>query len=343
MKILKKMNRFSYIPRLRFPTEIEFEPIQLCNALCFTCPYTKLQEDKEYRGKRMGRDNISALLTDFGNLLKKNNFKGRAFVNPYRYSDPLICKDLDLVFELAKKFNFKVRITTNGVSFNEKNAALINEYIECLEGIISISVIGSTAEKIKKNMNVNLDMTFKRLSNVKLNFPKVASKIKVGLAEVDSNEEEEKEFNELTEKFKDIGIKTYRKKKWVNNRIAGEKILQNSNHYIIGCNLYRNKLLRRMEVMYDGSVPLCDDDAVGRKKFGNVFEEGIEKIWNNQLLNEHKLVFNKKFSEEKNKLICKSCSRANWGLRNTGPLSSIREIGFKNSIKNIIINNVDWI
>ena len=65
------MNRFSYIPRLRFPTEIEFEPIQLCNALCFTCPYTKLQEDKEYRGKRMGRDNISALLTDFGNLLKK--------------------------------------------------------------------------------------------------------------------------------------------------------------------------------------------------------------------------------------------------------------------------------
>ena len=34
-------------------------------------------------------------------------------------------------------------------------------------------------------------MTFKRLSNVKLNFPQVASKIKVGLAEVDSDEEEE--------------------------------------------------------------------------------------------------------------------------------------------------------
>ena len=36
-----------------------------------------------------------------------------------------------------------------------------------------------------------------------------------------------------------------------NTELLG-KDLQNSDHYIIGCNLYRNKLLRRMEVMYDG-------------------------------------------------------------------------------------------
>ena len=81
-----------------------------------------------------------------------------------------------------------------------------------MEGIISISVIGSTAEKIKKNMNVNLDMTFKRLSNVSLNFPKVASKIKVGLAEVDSNEEEEKEFSQLTKNLKILVLKLIKEK-----------------------------------------------------------------------------------------------------------------------------------
>ena len=147
MSFVKILNNFTNIPRLKFPTELEFEPIQLCNALCFTCPYTLLQENSEYRGKKMSREKISLLLEDFGTLLKKNNYNGKAFVNPFRYSDPLVCKDLDLIFYLAKKFNFKVRITTNGVSFSENNAKLLNEYIDCLEGIISISVIGSTTEK----------------------------------------------------------------------------------------------------------------------------------------------------------------------------------------------------
>ena len=101
MNLLKKINNNLLIPRLKFPTEMEFEPIQLCNALCFTCPYTFLQEDKNYRGKKMGRDNINILLNDFGNLLKKNSYKGKAFVNPFRYSDPLVNPDLDLVFENA--------------------------------------------------------------------------------------------------------------------------------------------------------------------------------------------------------------------------------------------------
>ncbi len=340
---MKNLNNYTYIPRLKFPTELEFEPIQLCNALCFTCPYTTLQEDKEYRGKKMSREKISLLLTDFGNLLKKNNYKGNAHVNPFRYSDPLICKDLDLIFSLAKKFSFKVRITTNGVSFNENNAKLLNEYFDTLEGIISISVIGSTTEKIKKNMNVNLDLTFARLSNVKLKFPKLASKIKVGLAEVEETSEENQEFLTLEKKFKEIGIETYRKKKWINNRIKGESYLQKPDNFIMSCNLYHNKLLRRMNVMCDGSVVLCDDDSSGRKKFGNVFEDNVTKIWNGPLLKEHKLMYNRNFDEEKNQLICKSCSRANWKSRKSGLVNSVKQIGFKSSIKNIISNNVDWL
>ena len=33
-----------------------------------------------------------------------------------------------------------------------------------------------------------------------------------------------------------------------------------------------------MEVMYDGSVLLCDDDAVGRKKFGNVLKRVLKRF-----------------------------------------------------------------
>ena len=94
-----------------------------------------------------------------------------------------------------------------------------------------------TAEKIKKH-NVNLEETFKRLSNVSLNFPKVASKIKVGLAEVDSNEEEEKKFSQLTKNLKILVLKLI-KRKMDNNRIVGEDFTELC-HYIIGCNHENN-------------------------------------------------------------------------------------------------------
>ena len=114
-------------------------------------------------------------------------------------------------------------------------------------------------------MNVNLDVTLSRLSNVKLKFPNLASKIKVGLAEVEETSEENKEFLILEKQFEEIGLQTYRKRNWINNRIKGKNFSQKSDNFILSCNLYRNKLLRRMEVMYDGSVLLCDDDAIGRK------------------------------------------------------------------------------
>ena len=41
---------------LPLPMSIAFEPINLCNAKCYCCPYTTLSEDKTYHGKRMSRE-----------------------------------------------------------------------------------------------------------------------------------------------------------------------------------------------------------------------------------------------------------------------------------------------
>ena len=71
-------------PRLKFPTELEFEPIQLCNALCFSCPYTFLQESKEYRGKKMSREYIKMLLEQFGDLLLKNEYENNIDFEKYK-------------------------------------------------------------------------------------------------------------------------------------------------------------------------------------------------------------------------------------------------------------------
>ena len=40
-------------PHLPIPTEIAFEPVNLCNAKCFCCPYSWLGEDKNYTSKKI--------------------------------------------------------------------------------------------------------------------------------------------------------------------------------------------------------------------------------------------------------------------------------------------------
>ena len=354
MKLKKNIRNFintSFkIPRLPFPTELEFEPIQLCNAKCFVCPYTRLQEDKDYLGKKMSSDKIKLLIKDFGRLLKKNNYTGPTIINPFRYSDPLVCRDLELIFNTVKEYNLKIRITTNGVSFNEKYSELLNKNLNQIVGPISISIIGSTREKIKKYMSVNYDTTLERLKKVSEKYPILSKSIEVSLSEVDASNEEFLEFKELEEDFKKLNIKTIKKKKWINNRIMGDwKVTShqdkknNDNLLLSGCKLFKNKLLRRIEVMVDGSVVLCDDDAEGKLKFGNVFEEGIEKIWNGSLLDYHKKIYDKLYSSDKDSLICNSCSRAQYNQRQDGILDSFMEMGKVKLLKQLSNRDVKWL
>ena len=89
-------------PLLPIPTELSFEPINLCNAKCYCCPYAWLGESKEYRGKKMSAEQIKKLMNDFASLLKKYKVKPwTAHVQPWRFSDPLVCPDLELILKIA--------------------------------------------------------------------------------------------------------------------------------------------------------------------------------------------------------------------------------------------------
>ena len=112
------------------PVELAFEPVNLCNAKCFCCPYTFLEKDREYRGKRMTPDQIETLITQFAEGVKRYHVPAlKATVQPWRYSDPLVCRDLELVFELCERHDLMVVLTTNAVSFSEKKCDLMMRYI----------------------------------------------------------------------------------------------------------------------------------------------------------------------------------------------------------------------
>ena len=95
--------------------------------------------------------------------------------------------------------------------------------------------------------------------------------------------------------------------------------------------------------MVDGSVVLCDDDAEGKLKFGNVFEDGIEKIWNGSLLDYHKKIYDRMYSSDKDSLICNSCSRAQYNKKQDGILDSYMQMGNVKFLKQLSNRNVKWL
>jgi len=298
--------------RKKFPIEIEFEPLQICNAACFSCPYSWLKDEKGYTKKRMTLEQIKHILTDFGkNLREKYNYHGKATIIPFRYSDPLITPYIEDVFIIAKKYNLTVRITTNAKSFNLKKIKIFEKYIDQIEDVISISIIGSNKKEVENFMAIDLDKTMDSLEFISTKSDVVKNKIKVSLRITRGTEDEYENLILLQSKLNKFGIdNSIMKKNWMENRLSDHVYKSTESNFVSGCSMFNNKILRRINVMVDGNVVLCDDDSTGRKIFGNIFKSNIDTIWNGKLLNEHNIIYNQKYNEQKNNLICNSCSRA---------------------------------
>jgi len=296
------------------PTYIAFEPINLCNAKCYCCPYTTLSEDKNYHGKRMTRDQLGQLLHDYGNLIRKYKVKDYACgVSPWRYSDPLVQPDLEYIMSLCDKYKIKIGITTNGVSFTKKQCDVLSKY-EHLLGSIHMSVIGHTEQELWDFMKIKKEKTLKSLQFVKQNYPSLSRRLRVGIKHKDQNR---KASESVVNEYESVILgKAKAKTDWMENRIGDGDgdwttpydLSINEKSYMQGCDMGGGRILRQMEILVDGQTVLCCDDADGKTNYGNVFDIGIEKAWKN-LQREHKIIYDKKYSKQKHNLICNTCSR----------------------------------
>jgi len=343
--------------QLSFPTTLAFEPIQLCNAVCFCCPYTWLRNDTEYRGKKMSRKQISLLLDDFGSIRTRHKFDGFLGINPYRYSDPLIGKDLDLIFEKSATHRFDVAITTNGIGLTGENLVIINKFRHLLTKI-NISLIGATTTDVKDLMGISIKKVLNNIQDIAENWPHLRPLLRVSMRRITGSDEENAALTKLKQQFESEGIiiKSVREN-WITNRVNISEFTkskkpvkmpqkaQTEAHFVSGCG-WSDNLLNRMEVMTSGDVVLCCDDAEKNKTFGNVFDEGIERIWTTTLRREHQLILQNTFSVEKKNLICSTCSRAKWSdideednwaerlrLRNAALESTVRQLTLLNREK----------
>jgi len=296
------------------PTSIAFEPINLCNAKCYCCPYTTLSEDKTYHGKAMTQEQLKLLLDDYGALIKKYQVKDyTCAINPWRYSDPLVQPNLEYIMELCNHYKIKVGLCTNGVSFTKKQCEILNKYIH-LTGNIHMSVIGHTAEELWDFMKIKKDKTLQSLKFVKDNYPELSKKIRIGIKH---KKQSSTASSETISEYQNVTLgKVKSKTNWVENRMGDGDgdwtkpydLVINKDNYMQGCAMGGGRVLRQMEILVDGQTVLCCDDAEGKTNYGNVFEIGIEKAWQN-LQKEHDIIYSKKYNEAKKNLICNTCSR----------------------------------
>tara|TARA_B100000676_G_C17972873_1_gene784357 strand:+ start:18 stop:989 length:972 start_codon:yes stop_codon:yes gene_type:complete len=302
------------------PIELAFEPINLCNARCFCCPYTYLEKDKEYRGKRMSEDQVRTLIHDFADGIKEHNINPKyTVVKPWRYSDPLVNPYMELVFDLCQRYNLKVNITTNAVSFTERKCKIIERYINSVNKI-NISIIGFNKEEIKEWMDIDWDVTKERLKFIKENYPQVSRKMIIGVKHKIQRPTIE-HYGPVVEQIQKLTLgKVKKKADWLESRVEWNGLKTDEfdfpiseKQFVQGCSMVNGKILRTLEVLVDGQAVLCCDDATGKTNFGNVFDIGIKGAWKN-LVAYHKEIFSNEYTESKTNMMCNTCSRAkfNW-------------------------------
>jgi hypothetical protein len=288
----------------------------------------------------MTKEQLGTLLHDYGSLIKKYKVKDyTCAVSPWRYSDPLVQPNLEYIMELCDHYKIKVGLCTNGVSFTRKQCEILNKYIHLI-GNVHMSVIGHTAEELWEFMKIRKDKTLKSLHFVKEHYPQLSKRIAIGVKHKDQSATAG--GSTIAEYQNAILGRVKSKRNWVENRMGdgdGDwtkpyNAVIDENNYMQGCSMGSGRILRKMEVLVNGQAVLCCDDAEGKTNYGNIFEIGIEGTWK-VMQKEHKLIYDKKYSEAKKNLICNTCSRAKFNGKWTSAMESRLHSEQKNTINRI--------
>jgi len=285
--INKIYNKISGIYKL--PLCLQIEPTTLCNLNCIWCVYSKVNKNT----KKISFEQFKKVIDQFPFLfILKFAGIGEFFTN----------KDfIKMISYLKEKKVFYSCFTTNfTILTNSDIIDLVNSNINT----IFVSIDGATKEtyeKIRKGANFET-----LINNIKKfqNHPK-KSKPKLVIRTVISNQNKHELFK-IIDLAKELKIKKIHfQKLYENDKLSlnkeeylqyKKKLLQYSDIKLKFSEINKksiNKCLRALTVMYisaEGYVLPCslltqrEDyfELLKKEGFGNVFEDSIKEIWNDQ-------------------------------------------------------------
>jgi len=248
--------------------EVHLESSTLCSARCKFCVHSDM--------KRHGTMPFSLFQKVVDNAVDL----GCIHYTPFRVNEPLIFADFLLWMAYFRKKNCRVVLFTNASHLNDYMAKSLIDYSDIIHSI-TFSFHGGNKAVYQEQMGLNFDSVKNNITN----FMGMEHNIECHVfcmrrsAIVESEESFMKLWDDLP--FKSVGIRSTFE--W-----AGDKPdeLTHFNSRKQEGEITRvpcSRILRQLDVNYDGYVPLCCVDGHGKVIFGNLKEISIEEIWNNPL------------------------------------------------------------
>ncbi len=262
-----------------YPNTVVLELVNRCNLECTMCFQGFRNNAKKHT---LDNDLIDKIFKDF----QQNNLSALML----SISEPLLFKNIDQIFERAKKANIMdIFLFTNGILLNEKNIKLIlNSGVTRL----FVSIDASTeetynkvripvSERLKTNITrlSELENNIKRFMQLRKEHNKVLPLVRTSFVSLDKNKHEIEKFKS---KWKDV-VDSIEVQKEVS--INAYSDLENKKATIIkNKDYFCSEPWGQITIYSDGTVTPCCNTFGRNLSVGNIKNHSIKEIWNNEMM-----------------------------------------------------------
>lgn len=245
--------------------KIYIEITNKCNLNCTFCSEVKRKKEK-------------ITLENFEEIIKKiNNYTDYIYLHVK--GEPLLHPEIDKILDIAEKYNLKVNLTTNGTLFPN-----VVDKIKDKKALHKIN-FSLHSENNYKNYLENIFENVKKLSTDTVAIYRLWTL---------NNNELDKQSQEIVEKIKNfynLDEKTYKNLKTKNNiKISSTIYVDKDNEFTWPDNIenelsplgYCHALKTHIAILVDGTVVPCCLDSNASIPLGNIYDNTLEEIINNE-------------------------------------------------------------
>lgn len=268
--------------------KIYIEITNKCNLNCTFCSEVKRKKEK-------------ITLENFEEIIKKiNNYTDYIYLHVK--GEPLLHPEIDKILDIAEKYNLKVNLTTNGTLFPN-----VVDKIKDKKALHKIN-FSLHSENNYKNYLENIFENVKKLSTGTVAIYRLWTL---------NNNELDKKSQEIVEKIKNfynLDEKTYKNLKTKNNiKISSTIYVDKDNEFTWPDNIenelsplgYCHALKTHIAILVDGTVVPCCLDSNASIPLGNIYDNTLEEIINNERYKNLQISFqNRKPCES----LCRRCT-----------------------------------
>ncbi len=291
----KRINNKSVNKLEEFPSYIEIETVNACNARCPMCTINDWE-----RNYPTMKDDVFNKISD--ELIENKNYLKR--VSLYRDGEPLLDKKLAQRINKFTQAGFHdTSIATNVSLLNEKRST---DILEAGLGLVVLSIDSLNKDIFEK---IRVRLKFEEVRENAIKFLQLRDKINpncrvwIRMIRQESNKDEFNNYYDFWRKYtsdKDR-IYYYNIFNW-GGQLENFKPMEKTFEPNLPC----VALWSLMVFFTNGDVPLCNVDYNNKYPTGNVMKTSIKELWDSQIMKSRRklhLTNNKKFIS-----ICKDCN-----------------------------------